>query len=126
MSYPPRNIAAARRVVERANPEIGAPVVISLVGETGMRWPHVFVDPGRSYDYGELRYAICVIATRPGINTALTIAEVYAEAERGFLSSGFPLLVDVENQAVMHVRTVSPLHVRQYEPGSRTWAACFA
>lgn len=126
MSYPPRNIAAARSAVERSDKPLGPAIVVSLVGETSLPWPHVFVDAGRSYDYADLRHAQCVIATAPGVDTARAIAEVYAEAQRGYFSSGFPTLVDVERQAVMHVWSVAPLRFRQHQPGSRTWAACFA
>jgi hypothetical protein len=124
-SYPPRNITAARRAVERSDKPLGPAVVISLVGETHMRWPHIFVDAARSYDYSELRHAQCVIATAPGVDTGRTIAEVYQAMQEGYFSSGFPTLVDVERQAVMHVYSISPLQVREHPPGSRTWAACF-
>jgi hypothetical protein len=126
MTHPPRNIAAARRRIEQCDLPLGPAVVVSLVGETHMRWPHVFVDPGRSYDFSDLRHAQCVIATKPGVDTGRTIAEVYSAMQEGYFSSGFPALVDVERQAVMHVYSISPLQVREHPPGSRTWAACFA
>ena len=125
MSYPPRNIAAAREHIERSDKPMGPAIVISLVGQTSLRFPHVFVDPGRSYDFSDLALAQCVIATKPGVDSGRTIAEVFEAAERGFFCSGFPLVADVEERAVAHVWSIRPLQFRAHKPDSRTWAACF-
>lgn len=123
--FEPRNISAARRARERSSQPLGPAIVISLVGETQLRFPHIYVDPGRRYDYSAVRHAQCLIATRPGVNASQALAEVFAEAERGFFCSGFPYLVDVEGESLAHVWSISPVQYRPHHPGSRTWAACF-
>lgn len=125
MTFEPRNIGAARNARERSSAPFGPAIVISLVGDTQLRWPHVYVDPGRSYDYAGVRHSQCVIATKPGVSSGRTIAEVYAQLERDYLCTGFPLLVDVEREAVWHVRRIKPLEVAEHRSGSKAWAACF-
>lgn len=125
VNYPPRNIASARNAISASDRPFGPGIVVSLVGATDLRWCHVHVEPRRSYDYSGLSGAQILIATEPGIDTGRTMAEVYAQMQRDFFSYGFPLLVDVERQQVVHFWSISPLLARSHPIGSRTWSAVF-
>lgn len=125
MKFEPRNIGAARRHVHEHGPGSFPAIVVSLIGETGMRFTHVYVDPGRSYDYSGVQYAQCVIATKPGVDSGRAIAEVFDRMQRDYFCSGLLMLADVEREEVVKIDSIKPLRARSIPRGSKVWAACF-
>lgn len=123
---PPRNLGALLRYRQRHDGARGHHVVASLVGETDLPWPHVYVDPGRSHDYSALERMHVVIATRPGVDAGRTIAEVFTMVdELSFFEPGYPTLVDIEDKHVAHVWRAAPLEVVQIRQGTPGWLAYF-
>lgn len=112
---PPRNAKAI------ANIEEGDTFVVSLVGETPIAGPHVYVDPGKRYDWRFAAGLQAVIVTRPGIKAAQLMADLYQA------SQPYPTLVDFDRKVVASIveKCSGGLQLWPRRRGSESWRALF-
>lgn len=119
--YEPRNVAAVKQALSdgRLSREDGT-LCASFVDRTPLRVPHVFVSPGRSYDW---RFAVGMrfwIATRPGVDISGVLRDLFE------VSLGYVGLVDVERLVVADVAAgARGLKLYPYRRGSQQWEAVF-
>ena len=92
----PRN--AARLMQTGLKP--GGSVIVSFVGETKHRFPHVFADSGRRYDWHFLAGSIVAIFVRPGVDAGHAIDAIFRGCNP-MLS--YPALVDIERRQVAYI-----------------------
>lgn len=90
---PPRNAKALGEA--RARGELGAGLfVASFVGPTRLAAPHVFVDPGKRYDWRDASGMHAIVAVRPGINARQILQDLAA------ITLPYLTLVDFDRQTV--------------------------
>jgi hypothetical protein len=123
----PRNLAALLQYRHKHNGAHAHTVVVSLIGETSLRWPHVYAEPGLPHDWSDLDELHCVIATRPYVDARHTIAGLWRMAsELNFMAPGYPTLADMDRQQAMHVCEIAPaMRFIQVKHGSREWQTYF-
>ena len=95
--------------------------VVSLVGSTSIQAPHVFVDPGRRYDWRFARGLHANIVTRPGIDARAVMEDLRDLAGPGMA----PYLIDFDSRLVATVVCNRPLTVWPERPGSPVWVTLF-
>jgi len=110
--YPPRNAGAA----DRARAE-GVPLVVSFVGDTPYRFPTVFCDPGRRYDWSFLGPRILdpefkpeeyrggphlqvIVAVMLGMDVAAALAEILARCD---CSVAYPALAILDRRELAFI-----------------------
>lgn len=120
--YPPRKHWLADKVRKSSNHTI----VVSLVGETPLPWPHVYADPGRAHDWSCLAGLHVVIATRPGVNAAHAIVGTFRLWDTAMSSTApYPTLVDIQRREVFHICNTRPTHWLRVREGARSWHEFF-
>jgi len=93
----PRNAA---RLMQAGGLKPGGSLIVSFVGETKHRFPHVFADSGRRYDWEFSAGSIVAIFVRPGVDAAHAIDAIF-RCCNPMLS--YPALVDIERRQVAYI-----------------------
>lgn len=120
-STPPRNAAAIVEARKRGDLRYGDCIVASFVGSTSLAEPHVFVDPGKRYDWRFAEDLHVTIVVKPGIDAAQTIADICRA------TVAYPSLVDFERQVAA---SLVPKPGGGWKPwarpkGGESWRALF-
>jgi hypothetical protein len=118
---PPRNAASVQAAWDDGRLTLGGHVAVSLVGDSPLRMPTVYVDPGRRYDLRCCAGLFAFIVTTPGVDTRDVIDQLWP------ITCPYITLVDVERQVVASV-VDRPNGSRKLWPrrrGSEPWLAVF-
>jgi hypothetical protein len=92
----PRNTRAIEQLRADGQLPPWSPIVVTFIGTTDLIAPHLYVDPGKRYDWTVARELYCTIVVRPGIDASNAIKALYDMARPGFK----PALVDFESKVV--------------------------
>lgn len=90
----PRNIKALSEARARGSTAEETSIVVSFVGPTLIAAPHVFVDPGKRYDFRLALGLPAVVVVRPGIDARLVLNDLFV------LTRPYPTLVDFDRKVV--------------------------
>lgn len=116
----PRNLQAILDAKRTGELEEGGHVVVSFVGSTGLRLPHLFVDSGKRYDLRCLANLRAHVVVRAGVDATRVIEDV------SIMTIPYPNLIDFDRQVVASI--VEGAHGLKLWPrrrGSESWAALF-
>lgn len=98
--------------------EKGSSVVVSFVGDTDYKHPHVYADPGRDYNWRFAEHVRTVIVVRPGLDVLRALVAIFeAEARSGW----YPTLVDIEAKTVGSIVDGQPIKLWPKREGCETW-----
>jgi hypothetical protein len=115
----PRNAQAIVRArLEGSRP--ADPVVVSYVGDTGWRNPHVFADAGQRYDWRFLLDLEVLIVVAKGVDVRQALLDIFAVARL------YPTLIDLEQRQAGSVIDAAPLRVWPFTPRHPAWKELFA
>ncbi len=117
----PRNAAAIKSLRERGRLDFGGEVAVSLVGDTRLKMPHIYVDPGKKYDFRCVTGLFVYVVVKPGVDAVTAIDQLWPITQK------YITLVDVQRQIVGSI-VDNPDGSRKLWPrrkGSEPWLAIF-
>lgn len=116
----PRNVKAIHDAIDAGDLQEGDQVVVSFVGSTGLRLPHLFVDSGKRYDLRCLANLRAHVVVRQGVDATRVIEDV------SLMTLPYPNLIDFDRQVVASiVEGPAGLKLWPRQRGSESWAALF-
>lgn len=117
----PRNAASIKAMRESGRLDFGGHVAVSLVGDTPLRMPTLYVDPGKRYDFRCCTGLFAFVVTRPGIDSTTAIDQLWPITQR------YITLIDLDRQIVASVvdTTTGGRKLWPRRKGSEPWLAIF-
>lgn len=98
-------------------------MIVSFVGSTGYRHPHVFADSACRYDWGCLKGLHAVMVIRPGIDVGHAMVAIFETAE---LMHSYPAVVDIDQQHLAFLVGSQPLQLWPVKPDTELWRDYFS
>ena len=117
----PRNAAAIKAKRERGRLDFGGEIAISLVGDTRLKMPHLYADPGKQYDFRCCTGLFVYVVTRPNVDAMTTVRQLW------HITQKYITLVDVQRQIVGSIvdNPDGTLKLWPRRKGSEPWLAIF-
>ncbi len=117
----PRNASSIKAAREAGRLDFGGSVAVSLIGDTPLRMPHIYIDPGKRYDFRCMTGLFAFIVTKPGLDSKTAIDQLWPITQK------YITLVDVERQVVASVvdTTNGGRKLWPRRKGSEPWLAIF-